>query len=64
METKLELTEKNYRYLFENATDAMWIHDLKGNIIGANKAVEKLTGYSRQELLGMDIRKFIASMKK
>ena len=33
MKTKFELSEQDYRYLFENASDAMWVHDMEGNIL-------------------------------
>jgi len=59
METSFELTEQNYRYLFENASDAMWVHDMEGNIIDANKADEILSGYSRDELIGMNVTRFL-----
>jgi len=58
-ETKFKLTEKNYRYLFENASDAMWVRDLDGNMVDANKACEKLTGYTREEVLAKDIKSFL-----
>jgi len=61
MKTKFELTEKNYRYLFENANDAIWVHDMEGNIVDANRACEKLTGYTREELIGMNITKFLVT---
>lgn len=60
METKFELTEQNYRYLFENASDAMWVHDMEGNMVDANRACEKLTGYTRKELIGIDAMRFLA----
>jgi len=59
MEANFELTESNYRYLFENASDAMWVHDMEGNIVDANRADEILSGYSRDELLGMNATKFL-----
>jgi len=59
MGTKFELTEQNYRYLFENASDAMWVHDMDGIIVDANKADETLGGYTREELIGVDIKKFL-----
>lgn len=55
-EVKFKLTEQNYRYLFENASDAMWVQDMEGNIVDANKACEKLTGFAHQELLGKNVR--------
>ncbi len=59
METKFDLTEQNYRYLFENASDAMWVHDMEGDLVDANKAAERLTGYTRQELIGRNVKEFI-----
>jgi len=55
-----ELTEQNYRYLFDNASDAMWVQDMEGNIVGANMACEKLTGFTREELLSKNVREFVA----
>lgn len=54
-----KLSAQNYQYLFENASDAMWVHDIKGSILVANKACEKLTGYSREELTGMNVVDFL-----
>jgi PAS domain S-box-containing protein len=53
-------SERRYREIFENAHDAIWIHDSHGNIIAANKATEELVGYSSKELLGMNVRDFLA----
>ncbi|UCG10414.1 MAG: PAS domain S-box protein [Dehalococcoidia bacterium] len=44
------LFEEKYRELFESANDAIWIHNLAGNIVVANKACAALTGYSLKEL--------------
>lgn len=60
-EKTFQLTEQNYRYLFDSASEAIWIHDLEGNVLVANKACEKLTGYTRQELVGMNVSKFLTS---
>ncbi len=53
------LTEQNYRDLFENANDAMWVQDLDGNFIATNRACEKLTGFSREELLTRNVKDFL-----
>jgi len=53
-------SERRYREIFEDAHDAIWIHDSHGNIIAANKATEELVGYSSKELLGMNVRDFMA----
>lgn len=56
----LHESEKSFRALFEGADDAIWVNDLKGNIRTANKASAKLTGYSVDELLGMNIKEFLS----
>jgi len=59
MKTKFKLTEQDYRYLFENASDAMWVHDMKGYFLDGNKAFEKLSGYTLEELAGKNITEFL-----
>jgi len=50
------VTEENrYRELFENASDVIYIHDFDGRILLINKALERLTGRRRQELLASNI---------
>jgi PAS domain S-box-containing protein len=55
----LEVSEQRYRELFEDAHDAIWVHDLDGNITTANRADEALGGYSRKELIGMNVKSFL-----
>jgi len=55
-----ELARRNYEELFANASDAIWVHDMEGKLTLANKACEKLTGYPVSELIGKDVRDFIA----
>jgi two-component system sensor histidine kinase DegS len=47
---RLRSSEERYRQLFENAHDAIWLHDLEENIIAANDSCVSLTGYSREQL--------------
>ena len=56
----MKLARQNYEELFTNASDAIWIHDVEGDITLANKACEKLTGYSVSELIGKNVREFLA----
>jgi len=56
----LRESERSYRELFENASDAIWVHDLNGTIIAANPAMEKLTGFTRGELVGGNISIFLS----
>jgi len=56
---RLAASERNYRGLFENANDAIWVHDMEGNITVANKASERQTGYTQEELVGMNVREML-----
>ncbi|HEY3429174.1 MAG TPA: PAS domain S-box protein, partial [Cyclobacteriaceae bacterium] len=47
--------ERNYRSLFEQATDSITMVDFKGNFIDVNTSFCQLLGYSREELLLMNI---------
>ena len=51
----LSQSEERYRDYFENAKDAIYVHDLTGRYIMVNKAGEELIGYSREEILQMRI---------
>jgi len=59
-EEALKESESSYRELFEAALDAIWVHDLKGNIIKVNKATEKLTGLSSEELANRNVKTFLS----
>ncbi len=52
---------KRYRELFEKALDAIWVHDLEGTILTANRAACELVGYELDELLGQKVSKFLSS---
>lgn len=60
VEAALRESEERYRELFENARDAMYVHDLKGTYTSVNHAAEKLTGYSRDEIVGHNVAEFVA----
>ncbi|HEV8431294.1 MAG TPA: PAS domain S-box protein [Pyrinomonadaceae bacterium] len=51
----LNQSEERYRDYFENAKDAIYVHDLNGRYIMVNKAGEELIGYSRDEIMKMRI---------
>jgi len=61
MMEQVRASERSYRELFESAHDAIWIHDLHGNIIAANEAAARLIGFDPEEvsgeLLGYDSEK-------
>lgn len=56
----LKLSEERYRNLFENAIDGIWMHDLEGNFITANKAMEKMVGHSREEIFKKNVKDFLS----
>jgi PAS domain S-box-containing protein len=53
-------SEARYRELFENARDAIYVHDLRGVYTSVNRAAEKLSGYDRSEIIGKHFNHFIA----
>jgi two-component system sensor histidine kinase/response regulator len=59
-EAALRKSEESYRDLFDNAQDAIYVHDLKGIYISANRAAEKLSGYTSAEIVGKNIIEFMA----
>jgi PAS domain S-box-containing protein len=59
-EAGLRRAEARYRDLFENANDMIYTHDLGGCFTSVNGMGERLTGYSRAELLTMNIDQLIA----
>jgi len=59
-EAALRASEERYRELFENAKDAMYVHDLRGRYISVNCAAEELTGYRREEIQGKNFGDFVA----
>lgn len=56
----LRLSEERYRELFENARDALYVHDLSGRYTSFNRAAEELSGFSREEILGKHFSNFVA----
>lgn len=53
-------SEQRYRELFENANDIVYTHDVQGNFTSLNPAGERITGYSRDEAMRMNIANVLA----
>jgi PAS domain S-box-containing protein len=58
-EEALSQSEERYRELFENANDLIYTHDLAGNFTSLNKAGERITGYTRDEAMKMNIAEVV-----
>ncbi len=65
--TQLEVThqelaesEQRYRTLFENAHDAILVQDMEGNILAANEATARLTGYNVETLVHMRVANLLS----
>jgi two-component system sensor histidine kinase DegS len=56
----LRTSQESYEELFTNASDAIWVHDLDGKIVIANRACEKVSGYSPDELIGKKVAEFMS----
>ncbi|MFA4907410.1 MAG: two-component regulator propeller domain-containing protein [archaeon] len=59
-EENLRVSEEQFRDLFENANDAIWTSDVKGNFTSVNIFLESLIGYTKDELLKMNPTEIIA----
>ena len=57
---QLRISEQRYRELFEYAHDAIWLHDLDDNIVIANRACVRLTGYGLQELCDLKATRLLS----
>lgn len=53
---QLRASVERYRSIFEHASDGIFISDSNWRYTDVNPRAEELTGYSREELLGMNVR--------
>lgn len=51
----LQDSEKRFRSLVEQAVDAFFLHDQEGNVLDVNHQACLSLGYSREELIGMNV---------
>ncbi|MHA1379670.1 MAG: PAS domain S-box protein [Candidatus Helarchaeota archaeon] len=59
MEDKIRESEEKYRFLAENMDDVIAILDINSNFLYVNEAQEKLTGFSKEELLNKPALDFV-----
>src|SRR6266700_4387162 len=58
-EERARFWEAEYSSLLDSFPDAVFTLDLKGNLIAMNAAGERLSGFSRAEIPGMNIRQLL-----
>ena len=59
-EAELLRTERHCRELVENASEIIFFLDLNGNITGINPAAVRATGYTLEEITGMNVTELLA----
>ncbi|NJO88836.1 MAG: PAS domain S-box protein [Chloroflexia bacterium] len=47
--------ERNYREIFDSSTDAIFVHDLAGNILDVNKSMLNMYGYQNEDIPNLNI---------
>lgn len=60
-ELALRESEERYRELFENSKDAFYVHDINGIYTSVNRAAEKLSGYTRDQIIGKHFSDFMTA---
>lgn len=60
-EEALRQSEAQHRMILQLAMDGFWRSDLQGNLLEINEAYCKMSGYTREELLGENISRLIAA---
>lgn len=61
---EIKESDKKYRSLFEQASDAILVTDLEGNITDLNSSFSKMFGYTRKELLLMNVNALVCPVQK
>ncbi|MFX0123689.1 MAG: PAS domain S-box protein [Candidatus Hodarchaeota archaeon] len=56
VERELQQSEEKYSNLFHFSNDSIFLHDLEGNIIDVNKKTLELFGYTKPEILSINIK--------
>jgi PAS domain S-box-containing protein len=60
VEEQLRRSEERYRSLVDNANDIIYTTDMEGRYTSLNKSGERVSGYMREEVLGMSWNQIVA----
>jgi PAS domain S-box-containing protein len=60
VEEQLRRSEERYRSLVDNANDIIYTTDLEGRYTSLNKSGERVSGYTREEVIGMNWKQIVA----
>lgn len=60
VEEQLRRSEERYRELVDNANDIIYTTDMEGRYTSLNKSGERVSGYTREEVLGMSWTQLVA----
>ncbi len=63
-EAALRESEERHRLVFEAAMDGFWVADLAGRLLRVNDSYCRMSGYARDELLGMHLSDLEATEKR
>ena len=59
-ELALKKSEEEKAVVLENAQTLICLHDMKGNIIDVNAAGQKMSGFTKEEVIGLNLNLLIA----
>jgi diguanylate cyclase (GGDEF)-like protein/PAS domain S-box-containing protein len=57
--TNVKIAQAEYQSLFDYNADAIFTVDLNGHILGGNFTVEQMSGYSMEELIGVNFIEYV-----
>jgi PAS domain S-box-containing protein len=60
VEEQLRRSEERYRTLVDNANDIIYTTDMEGRYTSLNKSGERVSGYTREEAIGMNWNEVVA----
>ncbi|MHA1149688.1 MAG: PAS domain-containing sensor histidine kinase [Promethearchaeota archaeon] len=64
IQEKIDETHYMYEIIFENFIDAIYLYDLYGNILEVNNTICEWLGYTKEELINLNIFNIISTKNK